>query len=136
MPNKYSAPIADLLNALAEGLDEADVVCAAQTASISNTIANKRISLGMNQKQFADYLGKSQPTVSKWETGDCNFTVATLAEIACKLGFSLDIRLREANGEMERETNIVKFPGGYYGAASQEPAWSQTGSWDDELLEM
>lgn len=44
-------------------------------------IHEKRLQLGMNQKEFGELFGASQGMVSKWESGDCNFTIQKLEEI-------------------------------------------------------
>src|SRR5688572_18254720 len=46
---------------------------------------------GMNQKQFADLMGKSEAEISKWMSGMHNFTQLTLAKIRVKLGEPITI---------------------------------------------
>jgi transcriptional regulator with XRE-family HTH domain len=46
---------------------------------------------GMNQKQFADLMGKSEAEISKWMSGMHNFTQLTLAKIRAKLGEPITI---------------------------------------------
>ena len=50
-------------------------------AACAVLIHEKRLQLGMNQKQFGELLGASQTMVSKWESGDYNFTVQKVGEI-------------------------------------------------------
>ena len=83
----------ELLEILAEHLDDADIYAAIALAKVSATITKKRASLNMNQKQFADYMGVSQAMVSKWESGDYNFTIQTIANISSKLNYSFEIVL-------------------------------------------
>lgn len=47
----------------------------------------------MTQNEFAKYLGVSQGMVSKWEGGDYNFSIKTLAEIAERLNMELAVEL-------------------------------------------
>lgn len=47
----------------------------------------------MTQKEFADHMCVSQGMVSKWESGDYNFTIRTLADIAEKLDMDLTVKL-------------------------------------------
>lgn len=54
-------------------------------SNISAAIELRRKDLGMNQKQFASFMGVSQAMVSKWESGEYNFTINTLNEICDKL---------------------------------------------------
>lgn len=84
----------NLLETLATTLSESDVIAAEQLAKISATLAVSRLQRGMNQKEFAEFMGVSQGMVSKWESEDYNFTVETLAKICAKLQLDLDISLK------------------------------------------
>ncbi len=64
-------------------------------ALISAKILERRCEMGMNQKQFAEYMGVSQGMVSKWESGDYNFTIITLQEICEKLDLQFEPEIRE-----------------------------------------
>lgn len=59
-------------------------------ALISSAIEIRRKDLGMNQKQFASFMGVSQAMISKWESGEYNFTINTLNEICDKLGLDFN----------------------------------------------
>ena len=74
-----------LLDNLTADLTTEDILFAGIKGIIAAEISVKRQSLGMNQKQFAEYMDVSQGMVSKWETGEANFTLQTLAKIAIKL---------------------------------------------------
>lgn len=87
-------PISALLEQMAEGISAQEILAAAQKASIAEQITSWRIQHGMNQTEFAKFIGTTQPTVSKWEDGNFNFTIEKLAEIACKLNLDLTISLR------------------------------------------
>lgn len=52
---------------------------------VSSAIVHKRKELGLNQAEFARKMGVSQGMVSKWESGEYNFTLNTLNEICSKL---------------------------------------------------
>lgn len=56
---------------------------------IAVSIQQQRLALGLTQRQLADMLGVSQAMVSRWENGEDNYTVATLAKIASALGLQL-----------------------------------------------
>lgn len=57
---------------------------------LSVSIANKIMSLiqqrGMTRKSFADALGRRPSEISKWLSGEHNFTIATLARISSFFG--------------------------------------------------
>lgn len=82
-----------LVNAISGSLTSSDVVAAKQLAKISSMIVSNRLERGMNQKQFAEFTGVSQGMVSKWESGEYNFTVETLVHICEKLNLDLDISI-------------------------------------------
>lgn len=63
----------ELLTALSDDLSAEDLRLAAIVSDLAVQLTAKRIELGLTQSEFADLLGKSQTTVSKWENADCNF---------------------------------------------------------------
>ena len=79
-PNTYA-----LLDALSKSMSPDAIMLAGLQGAIAAEICKKRFDLHMNQKEFADYMGVSQSTVSKWEKGEANFTLQTLVQIASKL---------------------------------------------------
>ena len=60
-------------------------------AEIAIHIHEKRISMNMTQKDFAEFTGVSQTMVSKWESGEYNFTVGNLSRLMVTLGLKLEI---------------------------------------------
>lgn len=64
---------------------------------ISAQLINIRLSLGMTQQKFADYIGMKQSFISRLENGEQNITVATLQDIANRAGahVQVDISLEE-----------------------------------------
>ncbi|MBO4560217.1 MAG: helix-turn-helix domain-containing protein [Lachnospiraceae bacterium] len=80
---------------LTEGLSKPEIKSNIELAKISARLEMKRIDLGMTQKQFAEYMGVSQGMVSKWESREYNFTIATLNDICEKLGLIFDPIIRE-----------------------------------------
>ncbi|MBR5968675.1 MAG: helix-turn-helix domain-containing protein [Lachnospiraceae bacterium] len=80
---------------LTEGLSKPEIKSNIELAKISARLEMKRIDLGMTQKEFAEYMGVSQGMVSKWESREYNFTIATLNDICEKLGLIFDPIIRE-----------------------------------------
>ena len=70
-----------LADAISETLSSSDIIAAKQLAKISAIIVSNRLEKGMNQKQFAEFAGVSQGMISKWESGEYNFTIETLAKV-------------------------------------------------------
>ena len=76
----------DLLVGLSDSFCAEDMMLAGLEASICSEIISQRIKRNMTQKEFAEFMGVSQGLVSKWEKGECNFTLSSLVRIASKLG--------------------------------------------------
>jgi len=55
-------------------------------AQIAAIIQRQRKAKGYTQQELASKLGVSQVMVSRWENGEENFTIATLAKISVALG--------------------------------------------------
>lgn len=83
----------DLLQLFEDNVEVSDIIASKVLGSISASIVEKRIQFNMTQKEFAGYMGVSQGMVSKWEGGDYNFTIKTLADIAEKLDLELTVKL-------------------------------------------
>ncbi len=73
-------------------------------ANIAVIVHEKRLSDGLTQAEFAKRIGVSQAKVSKWENGNQNITIATLAEISDKLGIRLMLAEKE---DFHNEYNII-----------------------------
>lgn len=50
----------------------------------SFAITKRRIALGMNTNQYAEYMGVSPKTIEVWENGDYNFTQKEWAYVNSK----------------------------------------------------
>ena len=80
-------------------------------AIVAAEIQLKRIDMGLDQKQFAKLLGVSQGMVSRWESGEYNFTIATLVNICEKLGvlFKPQIMIKETVEIAMQKDSFVEF---------------------------
>lgn len=77
----------DIFSALSpEEKLEADLL-----AEIAVRLRRRRDELGMTQIEFARLNNVTQAMVSKWESGEYNFTVQTLAKVFSKIGLSLTL---------------------------------------------
>ena len=97
MSKKVSKGIESLLALFEPYLDSSDIIEAKLMSQVSTAIVKERIRLGMNQTEFAKYLGVQQSMVSRWENGDYNFALRKLAEISAKLDFNADIVFNNSN---------------------------------------
>lgn len=101
-----NAKSVDIFSALSqEEKMEADLL-----AEIAIQIHTRRIEMGMTQGEFAKFNNVTQATVSKWESGDCNFTIQTLAKVFSKIGlsFTFDIGEKKAPHVAVREASEIK----------------------------
>ena len=80
-------------------------------AIVAAEIQLKRIDMGLDQKQFAKLLGVSQGMVSRWESGEYNFTIATLVNICEKLGvfFKPQMTTKETVEIAMQKDSFVEF---------------------------
>lgn len=101
-----------LINVLTEGMTEEDAALALMSVDVSVSIASKRIDMGLTQKEFSEYMGVSQAMVSKWEGGEANFTLKTLAQIAAKLGIKVrsPFVVDKVPAHISRFSNVVQLP--------------------------
>lgn len=101
----------DLLGLFEDDITVADITAENLLGKISASIVKKRIDLDMTQKQFASYINVSQGMVSKWEGGDYNFSIKSLADIAEKLDMDLVVSLNSRRCGVQlkhvRQDNIL-----------------------------
>ena len=64
-------------------------IIAKYIAQIAATIQRQRKAKGYTQQELAKMLGVSQVMISRWENGEENFTIATLARISKALEMAL-----------------------------------------------
>ncbi len=89
-----SAKLEDLLQLFGENISAADINASRYLGEISAAIVKKRMELNMTQKEFAKHIKVSQGMISKWEGGDYNFSIKSLAELAEKLDMELYVNLK------------------------------------------
>lgn len=94
MGNTKLRTMSDLLELFEDSLKPSDLIEARAISQVTGTIIKERKRLGLDQKEFAEKLGVSQSLVSRWENGNSNFTIKSLAEIAAKLDMCLDIKIK------------------------------------------
>ena len=85
---KTSNALTQLLSSV---LTPAEIKTSEKLALISMTIEFWRLDHNMTQSAFAKFMGVTQAMVSKWESGEYNFSVKILAEISEHLDIPLDV---------------------------------------------
>lgn len=78
---KATKSLRELLNVTPEEKAEARL-----SFEISNRIDSLMHERGLSKKQFADAIGKRPSEITRWLSGEHNFTVATLAMLATFFG--------------------------------------------------
>jgi len=71
---------------LSDYLSQEESIIAKYIGQIASIIQRQRKEKGYTQQELASKLGVSQVMVSRWENGEENFTIATLAKISAALG--------------------------------------------------
>ena len=75
---------------------------------ISMAIVRERKKLGMNQTEFAKFLGVTQGMVSKWESGEYNFSLENISNIFVKLNLDVNINVRKQLSRLDDKTRVRK----------------------------
>ena len=78
-----------ILGRMLANIDELSLAKTRNRLLIATKIADAMRNNKMNQKQFAQKMGKTESEISEWLSGDRNFTMDTLTEIGYVLGISL-----------------------------------------------
>lgn len=97
-------------------LSESDKTENRLVVAIATAILRNRKTLGLSQTDLANIIGVTQPMISQWESGDCNFSVETIAKIAEALNLKVDISFlceRAANPTFTNASrcSILNFEG-------------------------
>ncbi len=90
--------IGNLIEALTTNISAAELKSAMVISDISSRIAIERCNKGLTQKQFAKSMGVTQGMVSKWESGEYNFTIEAIANIFDKLNLDFEFNIVSDNG--------------------------------------
>jgi len=85
--------ISDLVCTLTKDLSTEDIIFADIASDISLAVSKKRVELNITQAQYANVLGVSRTTISRWESAGYNCTLKSLISLAQKLGLELRISL-------------------------------------------
>lgn len=85
-----------LVDAILPDASAEEILLSGLCGVIAAEIAMKRQKMGMNQKEFAAFMGVSQGLVSRWERGEANFTLGTLVHICAKLDLEIQSPIKPA----------------------------------------
>lgn len=101
---------AETVEWLTDGISDEELEIERVRAIIGSEIYLIRTSKQMDQKAFAKLMGVSQGMVSRWESGTYNFSVATLAEICSKLGYTFEPQIVEKVQDVEASVSLAPSP--------------------------
>lgn len=101
---------AETVEWLTDGISDEELEIERVRAIIGSEIYLIRTSKQMDQKAFAKLMGVSQGMVSRWESGTYNFSVATLAEICSKLGYTFEPQIVEKVHDVEESVSLAPSP--------------------------
>lgn len=104
------ATIEDFVNALTKNMTVEEMAQTALHIQISRMIRDARRKLRMSQKDLADKMGVKQSLISRWESGDCNYTIDTLVEIANALNLSVQCPLTYDEVDVVTEPAQISAP--------------------------
>ena len=108
-----SYDIDKLFSLFEESLSASDILAAKINSQISASITKERLKRHMNQAEFAKHISSSQSLISRWESGDYNFTVKKIAEIASSLNLDVDFSFSDSSCRERRRSveynDPVKF---------------------------
>ncbi len=90
---KFTNSLDGLFKELSENISSSELIASRLMVSISTALTKYRIVNKMDQKKFAELLDVSQPMISKYESGDYNFTIKSLSDIADKTNMELNISM-------------------------------------------
>lgn len=93
MNNDVCATLDDLFDALKDSICKEDIIYAKTTSQIVSSLAKERFKRNMTQLDFAKELNVKQSMISRWESGNSNFTIKTLSKIASELDLDLYVNL-------------------------------------------
>ncbi len=79
----------ELLPRLFAEIPQEEREAARLTFAISDRIYDLMLERGLSKKQFADALGRRPSEITKWLSGQHNFTVSTLAMLSSFFGKSI-----------------------------------------------
>jgi transcriptional regulator with XRE-family HTH domain len=89
----------DLLRLFEGSVSAEDIIYSELSSSISSMLTKERLRRNMTQAEFAQLLNVKQSQVSKWESGDVNFSLKVIARYMAALGLFPDNSYHRINHE-------------------------------------
>lgn len=96
-----------LIEELTENLTAKDIAQIMMQSEMSARISVERVRRNMSQKEFAEFMGVSQGMVSRWESGEYNFTISSIVEICSRL--DIDVSLSFCDKKEIQPQNVISI---------------------------
>ena len=77
-----------------------DVLEAYLKSRMSLILVETRVKMGLNKSNFATLMGVTPATVSRWESGDCDLSISTIAHICSRIGVIPVLSFKEEGGDL------------------------------------
>ncbi|MCD8087926.1 MAG: helix-turn-helix domain-containing protein [Oscillospiraceae bacterium] len=118
-----------LLENLSQHMTAEEVLYAGMKGLVAAEISMWRQKNGMTQKEFGKLMGVSQGAVSRWESGEENFTLETLAKISVRLNIPMQCPLA-ADQQKPGYTKPAASRSGQnsHTSATRRPTWKNAAS--------
>ena len=78
-------PISGLLENISEQMHDHEILASNIRYDVSMMIHRYRLSENMTQRQFAEMMEVTQSMVSKWESGEYNFSIEQIAKVCDRI---------------------------------------------------
>ncbi len=96
-----------LFSLFADSVTPEDILSSKLMSQISSAIVKERLKLRMTQAEFAKHINVSQALVSRWERGNCNFSIKKIVEIASAL--NLDVNISFCNASLKLQSKSMDY---------------------------
>ncbi len=93
--SKYKYPDADgPVSLRGDNTEACEALLKQLKIQVSQVLIKKRMDMKLSQAEFAKYIGTTQSQISRWESGECNFSLQQIAMIATSLDYDVTLRIR------------------------------------------
>lgn len=122
-----------LLSSLSADMTSEELALSTLQALTAAEISMKRQELGLSQAQLAEKMGVKQSLVSKWESGDVNYTLKTLVQIARCLDIEIQTPFVLRKTVRTYENNVIPLHHGAW--TSGHSSVPNNSSWENFSLD-
>lgn len=107
MDKEKNNDLSTLFSLFADSVTPEDILSSKLMSQVSSAIVKERLKLRMTQDEFAKHINVSQALVSRWERGNCNFSIKKIVEIASAL--NLDVNISFCNASLKLQSKSMDY---------------------------